>query len=102
MKQKFNNSVQLVLIFLVLLTIAASVTSARNLSPKLIGEEPNLDINNGISSKKSVAGEMDSTKDSFSKVMGVEECEEEDEDCLERRVIAEVHLDYIYTQQHQP
>ncbi|MCD7464193.1 hypothetical protein HAX54_052268 [Datura stramonium] len=38
--------------------------------------------------------------DSLNKLMGVEECEEEEEDgeCLKRRVLAEAHLDYIYTQ----
>lgn len=33
--------------------------------------------------------------------MGIEECEEKDEVCLKRRMIAEAHLDYIYTQ-HKP
>lgn len=33
--------------------------------------------------------------------MGIEKCEEKDEVCLKRRMIAEAHLDYIYTQ-HKP
>ncbi|CAN0879928.1 Putative phytosulfokines 6 [Linum grandiflorum] len=28
-------------------------------------------------------------------------CEEKDEDCLKRRMMAEAHLDYIYTQSHK-
>ncbi|EXB37771.1 Putative phytosulfokines 6 [Morus notabilis] len=29
-------------------------------------------------------------------------CIAEDEECLKRRMIAEAHLDYIYTQHHKP
>lgn len=32
--------------------------------------------------------------------MGLEECKEEDGECMKRRVVAEAHLDYIYTQDH--
>lgn len=35
-------------------------------------------------------------------LMGLEVCVDGDEDCLKRRVIAEAHLDYIYTQHHKP
>ncbi|KAM3340003.1 putative phytosulfokine 6 [Capsicum galapagoense] len=39
-----------------------------------------------------------STQENFNNLMGLEECEDKDEVCLNRRMIAEVHLDYIYTQ----
>lgn len=35
-------------------------------------------------------------------LMGMEECEKEDGECLKRRIITEAHLDYIYTQHHKP
>ncbi|KAK9921168.1 hypothetical protein M0R45_029690 [Rubus argutus] len=35
-------------------------------------------------------------------LMGSEECDEKDEECLKRRMVAEAHLDYIYTQHHKP
>uniref|UniRef100_A0A2P2L3C0 Phytosulfokine n=1 Tax=Rhizophora mucronata TaxID=61149 RepID=A0A2P2L3C0_RHIMU len=36
-------------------------------------------------------------------LMGLEACESaRDEECLKRRIAAEAHLDYIYTQQHKP
>lgn len=35
-------------------------------------------------------------------LMGMEDCGNEDEECLKRRVLAEAHLDYIYTQHHKP
>ncbi|RAL51686.1 hypothetical protein DM860_010404 [Cuscuta australis] len=35
-------------------------------------------------------------------LMGLEErCEEKEEGCLERRMVVEAHLDYIYTQQRK-
>ncbi|CAM8916908.1 hypothetical protein QQ045_032247 [Rhodiola kirilowii] len=38
----------------------------------------------------------------FEHLMGAEECVEGDEFCIKRRMTAEAHLDYIYTQQHKP
>ncbi|CBI30250.3 hypothetical protein VitviT2T_012591 [Vitis vinifera] len=35
-------------------------------------------------------------------LMGLEKCHENDEECLKRRMVAEAHLDYIYTQHHKP
>ncbi|XP_057483216.1 putative phytosulfokines 6 isoform X2 [Actinidia eriantha] len=35
-------------------------------------------------------------------LMGVEDCQTGQEECLKRRMIAEAHLDYIYTQHHKP
>ncbi|XP_073291094.1 putative phytosulfokines 6 [Primulina huaijiensis] len=40
-------------------------------------------------------------EDDFSSLMGMEECGDKDEECLKRRMIAEAHLDYIYTQHHK-
>ncbi|XP_065856165.1 putative phytosulfokines 6 [Euphorbia lathyris] len=37
----------------------------------------------------------------FSQLMGLEGCEGGDEECLKRRMVAEAHLDYIYTQSHK-
>ncbi|KAH6836701.1 hypothetical protein C2S53_007358 [Perilla frutescens var. hirtella] len=43
-----------------------------------------------------------SVDDSFDKLMGVEECGNEDEECFKRRAVLEAHLDYIYTQNRIP
>ncbi|XP_022743246.1 putative phytosulfokines 6 [Durio zibethinus] len=49
------------------------------------------------------AGLFTDAKEDFSNLMGSsEECYEKDEECLKRRMIAEAHLDYIYTQHHKP
>ena len=34
--------------------------------------------------------------------MGLENCHENDEICVKRRMAVEAHLDYIYTQHHNP
>ncbi|KAH1123202.1 hypothetical protein J1N35_006362 [Gossypium stocksii] len=41
-------------------------------------------------------------KHDFSELMGAEECYEKDEECVKRRMMADAHLDYIYTQNHKP
>ncbi|XP_039021068.1 putative phytosulfokines 6 isoform X2 [Hibiscus syriacus] len=41
-------------------------------------------------------------EEDLSYLMGAEECEEKDEECVKRRVVQEAHLDYIYTQNHKP
>ncbi|KAI3886886.1 hypothetical protein MKX03_037196 [Papaver bracteatum] len=57
---------------------------------------------NGLSHQNAPMMEV-LAKDSIN-LMGAEEDEEEcgngDEECLKRRMIAEAHLDYIYTQRH--
>ncbi|XP_073157913.1 putative phytosulfokines 6 [Henckelia pumila] len=42
-----------------------------------------------------------SVEEDFSSLMGMEECGDKDEECLKRRMVAEAHLDYIYTQRHK-
>ncbi|XP_073099708.1 uncharacterized protein [Elaeis guineensis] len=39
---------------------------------------------------------------SWDQLMEREKCEEEDDECLKTRMISEAHLDYIYTQRHNP
>ncbi|XP_027929722.1 putative phytosulfokines 6 isoform X2 [Vigna unguiculata] len=36
------------------------------------------------------------------KLLGVEDCRGGDEECVQRRMTLEAHLDYIYTQHHKP
>ncbi|KAJ9184430.1 hypothetical protein P3X46_004158 [Hevea brasiliensis] len=75
------------LIFLCFLLLSSA--SARLLPPKQDEKE----------AKDSLTGE----KDNVSNLMGLEEyeCEEGDEECLKRRMVADAHLDYIYTQHHK-
>ncbi|KAL1557651.1 putative phytosulfokines 6 [Salvia divinorum] len=83
MKKKIH-SVSLLLILVFLITI--SHTSSRKLSSKQAE----------IKTNKSVTGNGET--DSFHNLMGIEECGNEDEECLNRRILADAHLDYIYTQ----
>ncbi|KAK4396476.1 UNVERIFIED_CONTAM: hypothetical protein Scaly_1725400 [Sesamum calycinum] len=42
-------------------------------------------------------------EEDFSTLMGLEKsCGDGDEGCEKRRMVAEAHLDYIYTQHHHP
>ncbi|XWS55959.1 hypothetical protein CRYUN_Cryun09bG0044700 [Craigia yunnanensis] len=70
-------------------------TSARLLSQKQGEKEfkANEMIRDGL---------LTDAKEDFSNLMGSEECYEKDEECLKRRMIAEAHLDYIYTQHQKP
>lgn len=76
---------------------SSSKSSARLLITKQ-GEE-------GVKLKELINGvsllEMEGN-DSFEQLMGVEDCENGDEECLKRRIISEADLDYIYTQHHKP
>ncbi|GMP98971.1 hypothetical protein CsSME_00046641 [Camellia sinensis var. sinensis] len=40
--------------------------------------------------------------DSLNELKGLEDCHNGDEECVKRRMVAEAHLDYIYTQHHKP
>ncbi|XP_057425416.1 putative phytosulfokines 6 [Lotus japonicus] len=42
------------------------------------------------------------SKDDMEELKGSEACYEEDQECSSRRMIAEAHLDYIYTQHYKP
>ncbi|KAK7324884.1 hypothetical protein VNO77_28790 [Canavalia gladiata] len=39
--------------------------------------------------------------ESFKQLLGMEDCNGENEECLQRRMSLEAHLDYIYTQHHK-
>ncbi|KAK2981499.1 hypothetical protein RJ640_030961 [Escallonia rubra] len=89
MKKKAST---LVFIFLLaFLILSQSTTAARLL--------PSDQTDQGVK----VNGSPIKTKeDSVFNLMDLEECDDKDEDCLSRRVVAEAHLDYIYTQHHKP
>ncbi|KAK9079144.1 hypothetical protein SSX86_000814 [Deinandra increscens subsp. villosa] len=90
MKQSFRYGVPF--IFLIFSLIAFSHTSGRFLHTKP-GDQNMMKLDESIIGTSLV---------DFNEVMGLEECESGDEDCLKRRVLADAHLDYIYTQHHKP
>ncbi|KAK6138437.1 hypothetical protein DH2020_027812 [Rehmannia glutinosa] len=93
MKQNFHS---VALIFLL-----AFLISTPSFARKLVAKEGEVDekITN-ISNKESAENIVNIN--SIDNLMGLEECQNEEEECLKRRVIAEAHLDYIYTQHHKP
>ncbi|KEH38950.1 phytosulfokine precursor protein [Medicago truncatula] len=59
----------------------------------------------GPNTKIEVSGDsfvLDLEGDESLKMLGMEKCNIEDEDCMQRRMTLEAHLDYIYTQHHKP
>uniref|UniRef100_A0A2P2L375 Phytosulfokine n=1 Tax=Rhizophora mucronata TaxID=61149 RepID=A0A2P2L375_RHIMU len=81
------------LIVLLSVSLVFSSTSARLLLPKQGQKETKA---NGI------AEAVSETKEDFSDLMGSTVCDDKDEACLKERMMAEAHLDYIYTQHHKP
>ncbi|XP_006432983.2 putative phytosulfokines 6 [Citrus sinensis] len=82
---------------LILLIFSKSKTSASFLATKQGQEEKKF---------KELSGEVSLQEmeeiESMNQIMGMETCENGDEECMKRRIISEAHLDYIYTQHHKP
>ncbi|XP_058204077.1 putative phytosulfokines 6 [Rhododendron vialii] len=90
---------QMGIIFLtVSLLLFHSLTSARPLPP--------LQGNQIVKANDQITQSLPSInvedEEDLVNLMGMEECDEKDEDCIKRRMVAEAHLDYIYTQHHKP
>ncbi|XP_016466323.1 putative phytosulfokines 6 [Nicotiana tabacum] len=83
-------------VFLLLL-VSLSPASSRFLSVSEVKEE--VKYGKVTQLAYSLDDQME-TFDSLNKLMGIEGCEDEDEECSKRRIMAEAHLDYIYTQNH--
>ncbi|GMG98477.1 hypothetical protein Nepgr_000317 [Nepenthes gracilis] len=92
MKKTFHSCA---LIFFFLLVVIISEMPGRLIATKE-GEDMEL---NEITGRVSNVEEED---DDLFKLMGMEVCENGEEECLKRRMESEAHLDYIYTQHHRP
>ncbi|KAJ4705136.1 putative Phytosulfokine 3 [Melia azedarach] len=93
MKHKFHLSLIFLLFTFFLLSYSISV-------PQNQGENEMKAGGSGITH----ASTLEEIKEDFMNLMGSdsEGCEEQGEECLKRRMIADAHLDYIYTQHHKP
>ncbi|XP_042504616.1 putative phytosulfokines 6 [Macadamia integrifolia] len=85
------------LLFLFLFLFSYSTVAARLPTEKQ--DEGMVKVDKLLQSGPLRTEEMD---DSWSWLMGMEDCGNGDEECLKRRMVAEAHLDYIYTQHHKP
>ncbi|CAL5207370.1 unnamed protein product [Lathyrus oleraceus] len=84
-----------ILLFFFVLILSSFFASARFLVP------PNAS-KHGEKELKVIGKSSTEMKEDMEQLMGSEECSEKDEECFSRRMIAEAHLDYIYTQHHKP
>ncbi|KAJ1419501.1 Phytosulfokine [Sesbania bispinosa] len=90
---------QLVLLFSVLLLSSFLASASLLIPPKGPKQgEKEVKVNHDIA----IAHSFPELKDDMEELMGSEECYEKDEESSSRRMIAEAHLDYIYTQHHKP
>ncbi|XP_058750177.1 putative phytosulfokines 6 [Vicia villosa] len=84
-----------ILLFFFVLILSSFFASARFLVP------PN-GSKHGEKELKVIGITSSEMTEDMEELMGLEECFEKDEECSSRRMIAEAHLDYIYTQHHKP
>ncbi|OIW06275.1 hypothetical protein TanjilG_19713 [Lupinus angustifolius] len=92
MKQK------IVFLFFVLL-LSSFLASARDLPPKCPKQGESEVKVNSSNMAQSYATELNDVTD---ELIGSKKCNEKDEECSTRRIISEAHLDYIYTEHHNP
>ncbi|KAH7512109.1 putative phytosulfokines 6 [Ziziphus jujuba] len=90
-----QSSVRFLFLFLFAFLIFHQYSFARLLQPKQVEEKV---TENEISHEEGSLTGMNDLLD----LMGSEGCHDKEEECLNRRMIAEAHLDYIYTQHHKP
>ncbi|XAR60094.1 hypothetical protein NMG60_11033338 [Bertholletia excelsa] len=96
MKQSISSLVPL---FTLLFLLTTSQIYARSLAAK---QEEEAKLNKEITTQRVPHLSEMNEDDSLDHLMGLEDCQGEEEDCVKRRMIAEAHLDYIYTQHHKP
>ncbi|KAK7345407.1 hypothetical protein VNO77_16011 [Canavalia gladiata] len=100
LSHSLNEPMKQQIIFLFsLLLLSSFLTSANLLEPPkgLRQDEKGVKVNDNAIPQSSIK-----PKDYMEELMGSEECYEKEEECYSRRMMAEAHLDYIYTQHHKP
>ncbi|KAG1330999.1 putative phytosulfokine 6 [Cocos nucifera] len=84
------------LLFLLVIILSVRTTRASHLLQQLGRQDVRVD-------DLPLPGHAAEMEEKYSwELMGLHECKEEDEECLNRRMISEAHMDYIYTQRHKP
>ncbi|GLT89924.1 hypothetical protein SLE2022_078840 [Rubroshorea leprosula] len=103
-----QDSLVLIIVFLLFAFLLCSYPiSASRLPPQNQGTEKGyMKFNEIVHQDGSLASTI--KEDNFLNMMGLEsesesvDCSEKDEECVKRRIIAEAHLDYVYTQKQHP
>ncbi|PKI35993.1 hypothetical protein CRG98_043622 [Punica granatum] len=92
---KQNHGIALMMLLLLILVVSHS--SARLLKPNFSGTNQFVILKKMLLfSRFDLIGLMGTADEEL------EVCGEEDAECMKRRMTAEAHLDYIYTQHHKP
>ncbi|KAE9619620.1 hypothetical protein Lal_00038059 [Lupinus albus] len=92
---------KIVLPFFVLLILSSFLASARDLLVPSKGTKQGEKVEkvNGNILGQAYAADL---TDHMEELIDSKKCNEKDEECFIRRMIAEAHLDYIYTEHHKP
>ncbi|OIV90361.1 hypothetical protein TanjilG_19770 [Lupinus angustifolius] len=92
---------KIVLLFFVLLILSSFLASARDLLVPSQGTKQGEKVQKVSDNILGHAYAAD-LRDDMDELTDSKKCNENDEECLTRRMIAEAHLDYIYTEHHNP
>ncbi|KAL9673588.1 hypothetical protein QQ045_029849 [Rhodiola kirilowii] len=87
--------------FLTLLLIFAYF-SATSIQESMTSQDQGKMELNQVPKEVTISDSETGTNELLNEIMGMEVCHSKDEECLARRMGAEAHLDYIYTQHHKP
>ncbi|XP_062083674.1 phytosulfokines 2-like [Humulus lupulus] len=112
MKQSSQNSSTHLLLFLfmlLLISYSSKLSAATFLVTKHDGIQEEQTLKEMTITTTSTEGTFEELErsESVDELMGLEDCgkegdDDDDEECLKGRIIAEAHLDYIYTQHQKP
>ncbi|KAB5561559.1 hypothetical protein DKX38_006516 [Salix brachista] len=94
---KQNLHYKALLLFLLVL-VHSSKLSARF----LLAKQGRDDLNLKEITSEGTPAQTDDSELITNQLMGLELCQSGDDECFKRRIIAEAHLDYIYTQHRKP
>ncbi|XP_071711334.1 uncharacterized protein [Rutidosis leptorrhynchoides] len=100
MNHNFRCNVSLTFLIIFIISLS-SLTSARFFHTKPADEKMMKLYDEAINISGNSPIDLEELS-SFNELMGTEECKNVDEECVKRRVLADAHLDYIYTQRHKP
>ncbi|BBH05090.1 PHYTOSULFOKINE 3 PRECURSOR [Prunus dulcis] len=95
MKQSFSSGAIVLCIFFI-------ISSSTMISARLLGNQEGQEDQVELNAITDWGSLVESEGSELMNLIGVEDCTDGDEDCLNRRIMAEAHLDYIYTQHHKP
>uniref|UniRef100_A0A7N1A0B8 Phytosulfokine n=1 Tax=Kalanchoe fedtschenkoi TaxID=63787 RepID=A0A7N1A0B8_KALFE len=91
-----RSSASIFWVFLLLSTLFTASASGRRVAAERMHQQPSP----ATGEEHIIEGSQGDVV--MDELLGAENCHSEDVECVQRRLISEAHLDYIYTQRHRP